>query len=234
MYRRAVTHLKRADPTMARVIEAVGPCRFAVRTDGTHFEHIARAIVFQQLSTKAATTIHGRVLALFGDAGLSPAAVLATPDDALRAAGLSRAKIKYVKDLAGHTAAETVPIDRLHELSNADAIDALVRIKGVGRWTADMVLMFRLGRLDVVPGLDLGIRKAVQRAYRLRRLPTPERVQTLGATWAPYGSIATWYLWRSLELPTETATEPAAASRARSRSRRVRPRTAAASPPSRR
>jgi 3-methyladenine DNA glycosylase/8-oxoguanine DNA glycosylase len=229
MSRHAVTHLKRADPVLARLIEAVGPYRLRTMAEGTHFHAILRSITHQQLSGKAAETIHARVLALFGEQGITPAALLATPDETLRAAGLSGAKARYVKDLAAHAVAGE--LDRLDELSDAEALATLVRIKGVGRWTAQMVLMFRLGRLDIVPELDLGVRKAIQRAYGMRKLPTPKRVTALGLTWAPYGTIASWYLWRSLELETTRQlkkTIGAAASTGRSPTRRARPRTAAA------
>jgi 3-methyladenine DNA glycosylase/8-oxoguanine DNA glycosylase len=230
MSRRAVTHLKRVDPVLARVIEAVGPYRLRILSQGTHFHAILRSITHQQLSGKAAETIHGRVLALYGEAGITPATLLATPDETLRAAGLSRAKVAYVKDLAAHSVAGA--LERLHDLSDAEVLETLVRIKGVGRWTAQMVMMFRLGRLNIVPELDLGVRKAIQVAYGMRTLPTPKRVTALGLTWAPYGTIASWYLWRSLELPAKVSTKRAtgrAPSRARSPTRRVRPRTSAGS-----
>jgi 3-methyladenine DNA glycosylase/8-oxoguanine DNA glycosylase len=123
-----------------------------------------------------------------------------TPDERLRGVGLSRQKLSYLKDLASRVASSELPIESLHELPDRDVIETLVRVKGVGRWTAQMFLMFRLGRPDVLPDLDLGIQNAVQRAYRLRKRPTPERVLKLGAAWAPYRTVASWYLWRSLEL----------------------------------
>jgi len=184
---------------MARVIALVGPCRFEVRAEGTHFDHIVRAIVYQQLSGKAAGTIHGRVMALYGGRSPTPAELLATDDTTLRGAGLSWAKIKYVKDLSAHALDGRLPVDRLHELDDDAVMEALVQVKGIGRWSAHMFLMFRLGRPNIVPELDLGVRKAVQRAYKLRKLPTPVKVQEIGRRWEPYGSIATWYLWRSLE-----------------------------------
>lgn len=236
MSRRAVTHVKRADPVLARVIEAVGPYRLTLRAEGTHFHAILRSITYQQLSTKAAATIHGRVLALFGPEGPTPAEILATPDETLRAAGLSRQKTAYIKDLAAHDL--NGAIDRIHELSDEEVLETLVAVKGVGRWTAQMVLMFRLGRLNVVPELDLSLRKAIQRVYRLRKMPTPKQVIALAARWAPYGTIASWYLYRSLELPT---TKPKrkkptgrAPSTARSPTRRAPRRTAAATGTARR
>ena len=162
---------------------------------------MCRTIVYQQLSGKAAATIHGRVLGLFGGRTPTPDELVATRDDALRGAGLSRQKLTYLKDLASRVASGDVPIERLHEFSDDGVIDALVRVKGVGRWTAQMFLMFRLGRPDVLPEADLGIQNAIQRAYGLRKRPAPRRVAKIGAPWAPYRTVASWYLWRSLELP---------------------------------
>jgi DNA-3-methyladenine glycosylase II len=197
--RRAVTHLKRADPKLAAVIERVGPCRFTLRAEGTHFEAVARAIVYQQLSGKAAATIYGRFAALFDQTTPVPQPLLALPDEALRGVGLSRQKSTYLRDLATRAHTGAVPIDTLHELDDEAILTALTSIKGVGRWTAQMFLMFRLGRPDVLPDLDLGIQKAIHRAYRLRAHPVPKRVQEIGAKWAPYRSVAAWYLWRSID-----------------------------------
>jgi DNA-3-methyladenine glycosylase II len=141
------------------------------------------------------------VLGLFGGRAPLPEELAATEDVTLRGVGLSRQKLSYLKDLAARVAAGDLPIESLHDLPDEDVIDALVRVKGVGRWTAQMFLMFRLGRPDVLPDLDLGIQKAIQRAYRLRKRPLPERVLKIGAPWAPYRTVASWYLWRSLELP---------------------------------
>ncbi|HEU4563599.1 MAG TPA: hypothetical protein VFS05_03080 [Gemmatimonadaceae bacterium] len=207
MHRRAIVHLRGADPVMARVIDAVGACRFRARADGTHFDAILRSIVFQQLSGKAAATIHGRVLDLFGGRAPLPGELLATPDEPLRGAGLSRQKIGYLRDLAERAHGGAIPLDSLHELEDAAIIEALTSVKGVGRWTAQMFLMFRLGRPDVLPELDLGIRKAVMLAYGLRKMPEPRRLLAIGAPWSPYATIASWYLWRSLELP-EPVTPP--------------------------
>lgn len=199
--RRAVAHLTATDPILGDVIRRVGPFRLTRRTDGTHFDAVCRSIIYQQLSGKAAATIHGRVLDLFGGRAPLPEELAATEDVTLRGVGLSRQKLSYLKDLASRVAAGDLPIESLHDLPDVDVIDALVRVKGVGRWTAQMFLMFRLGRPDVLPDLDLGIQKAIQRAYRLRKRPLPERVLKIGAPWAPYRTVASWYLWRSLELP---------------------------------
>ncbi|AHG87686.1 HhH-GPD family protein [Gemmatirosa kalamazoonensis] len=198
-YRRAITHLKRADPKLAAVIERVGPCRFAVRAEGTHFEAVARAIVFQQLSGKAAGTIHKRFHGLFGDRCPEPGELLLAPDEDLRGVGLSRQKIGYLRDLADRVASGDVPLDDIDSLGDEEVVAALTRVKGVGRWTAQMFLMFRLGRPDVLPELDLGVQKGIQLAYNKRALPTPKDVLRIGAPWAPWRSVASWYLWRSLE-----------------------------------
>ena len=181
------------------MIEQVGPFRMTLRGEGTHFDHVMRAIVYQQLSGKAAKTIHDRVLALYGGGVPEPAMLASTPDDQLRACGLSRQKLGYIKDLAARTASGEVPMHRLHEMSDADVISTLTQVKGVGVWTAQMFLMFRLGRLDVLPVADLGIQTAVQRAYRLRERATPAQVEKVGTPWRPYATVASWYLWRSLD-----------------------------------
>ena len=198
-YRAAVAHLKRADPRLAAVITAVGPCRFEPRAEGTHFEAVARAIVFQQLSGKAAGTIHRRFHGIYGDRAPEPQELLDTTDDALRAVGLSRQKVGYLRDLSARVASGDVPLHTLEAMSDEDAIAALTKVKGIGRWTAQMFLMFRLGRPDVLPELDLGIQKGIQLAYGKRKLPTPKDVLKIGAPWAPWRTIASWYLWRSLD-----------------------------------
>jgi DNA-3-methyladenine glycosylase II len=185
---------------MAALIRRVGAFRLVPKAEGTHFDAVCRSIVYQQLSGKAAATIHGRVLDLYGGRAPLPHELAATPDERLRGVGLSRQKLSYLKDLASRVSAEELPVETLHELPDDAVIDTLVRVKGIGRWTAQMFLMFRLGRPDVLPELDLGIQNAIQRAYRLRKRPLPERVRKIGAVWGPYRTVASWYLWRSLEL----------------------------------
>jgi len=197
----ALAHLRSADPVIARVIDAVGPCRFEARADGTHFDALVRAIVYQQLSGKAAATIHGRLKALFGGRDPTPDELLAVPEETLRGVGLSRQKLGYIRDLAAHVANGELPIDNLHELDDDALTEALVRVKGIGRWTAQMFLMFRLGRPNVLPDLDLGIQNGVQRAYGLRTRPKPKDILRIGERWAPHSSVASWYMWRVLELP---------------------------------
>lgn len=199
MHRKAIRHLRENDPTLAGLIDRIGPCRLKPQTDLSHFESVARAIVFQQLSGKAAATIHGRFAGLFPDQQPTPTHLLTLEDGALRTAGLSRPKVKYLRDLASRVTSNELPIDTLHEFADDEILGHLTRVKGVGVWTAQMFLLFRLGRPDVLPDLDLGIQKAVQLAYRLRKRPTPERVRTIGAKWAPFRSVATWYLWRSID-----------------------------------
>ncbi|HMA19150.1 MAG TPA: DNA-3-methyladenine glycosylase, partial [Gemmatimonadaceae bacterium] len=200
-HRKALAHLRSVDPVMGKVIDAVGRCTLAPRTEWTHFDSILRSIVYQQLSGKAASTIHGRVLTLIGDGAEAPRRIVATSHEAFRAAGLSNAKARYVRNLAEHVLDGSLPVESLHELSDEEIITALTQVKGIGKWSAQMFLMFRLGRPDVLPELDLGVQKGIQRAYRLRKLPTPAQVLRRGTKWAPYRTVAAWYMWRVLELP---------------------------------
>jgi DNA-3-methyladenine glycosylase II len=201
--RRAIAHLNEVDPVLGAVIRRVGPCRLTRPSTGTHFDAVCRSIIYQQLSGRAAGTIHSRVMDLYGGRPPLPVELASTADERLRGVGLSRQKLSYLKDLAARVVAGDLAIETLHDLPDDAVIDALVRVKGVGRWTAQMFLMFRLGRPDVLPELDLGIQNAVQRVYGLRKRPLPPRVQKIGAVWAPYRTVASWYLWRSLELAEE-------------------------------
>jgi DNA-3-methyladenine glycosylase II len=203
MSRRALRHLRSVDPALAAIIDRVWPYRLTPRTEGTHFDYVVRCIIGQQLSGKAAATIYQRVRDLFGGGFPTPAQFLATPAIRLRAAGLSGRKAEYVKELAERTHGGTIAILDIHEMSDDEVMETLVSVRGIGRWTAQMVLMFRLGRPDILPELDLGVQKAVQRLHRMRKLPTPEKLQKIGRKWAPYRTFAAWYLWRSLELPAE-------------------------------
>jgi DNA-3-methyladenine glycosylase II len=196
--RKARTHLRRVDPVLGRVIAAVGPYRPVDRTGGTHFEALIRAIVFQQLSGKAAATIHGRFLALFPNEEPTAELLLDMPDETLRAVGLSRQKIGYLRDLASRVHSGALPLDHVETLEDEDLIAHLVQVKGIGKWTAQMFLMFKLGRPNVLPDLDLGIQNAIKRAYGKRKC-SPKDVLRIGSKWAPYSSIACWYLWRSLD-----------------------------------
>jgi 3-methyladenine DNA glycosylase/8-oxoguanine DNA glycosylase len=199
MSKAALKHL-RADPVLAKVIDAVGPSPFVPTPAPSHFAALCRDIVYQQLSGKAAAVIHGRVLRLFKGRPPTPAALLKLSDETLRAAGLSRGKVSFLKDLAARSVSGELPVDTLHELPDELLVATVTKVKGIGNWTAQMFLIFHLERPDVLPGLDLGIRKAVQKAWKLRALPSQERVMKIGAKWSPHATLATWYLWRSLEV----------------------------------
>jgi DNA-3-methyladenine glycosylase II len=199
-HRKALAHLRTVDAVMADVISRVGRCTLSPRTEWTHFDALLRSIVYQQLSGKAAATIHGRVLKLIGDGEGAASRIIATSHDSFRAAGLSNAKASYVRNLAEHVLDGSLPVDSLHELKDDEIIAALTQVKGIGKWSAQMFLMFRLGRPDVLPETDLGVQKGIQKAYRLRRLPTPAQVLRRGGKWAPYRTVASWYMWRILEV----------------------------------
>jgi DNA-3-methyladenine glycosylase II len=199
-YRPALAHLKRADPVLAAVIARVGPCRMELRRAGTHYDALVRAIVYQQLSGKAAGTIHRRLCELYPDKRPRAERILETSDPVLRSAGLSRQKIGYLRDLAARVVEGTLPLAHLGRLSDDAIIEHLVQVKGIGRWTAHMFLIFRLGRPDVLPELDLGVQSAIQRAYGLAKRPTPKDVLAIGEKWRPFASVASWYMWRSLDL----------------------------------
>lgn len=190
------------DPRMGVVIERVGPCTLLPRREGTHFGHLARNIIYQQLSGTAAATIHGRFATLLScdPQAPDPHAVLALPEESLRACGLSTAKVRAVRDLAQHVVDERLPLHALDRLSDQEVIDALVQVRGIGPWTAQMFLMFRLGRPDVLPVLDLGVRKGAQRIYRTRALPDAARLVKIARNWRPWASVASWYCWRVLDL----------------------------------
>ena len=194
--RKALLHLKQADPILCAIVERVGPYR--IRYAEPDFETLARSIVFQQLSGQSARAIFGRVKQLVADNGrMTPHGVLARKDAELRAAGLSRHKVGYLRDLAQKTRAGHIDFARLPALPDDDVIRQLTMVKGVGVWTAQMFLLFALRRLNVLAAGDLGIRSAIRRAYRLRTLPKPSRIEQLARKWHPYCSVACWYLWRS-------------------------------------
>ena len=188
----------RRDPVLAGVIRRVGPCRMAERQRADHLTALVGAIVSQQLSTKAAATIFGRFLALFPDGDLRPSAIGAASDEALRGAGLSGQKVGYLRDLSARIMDGRLQLDELEALPDEHVIERLTAVKGFGRWTAEMFLMFRLHRPDVLPAGDLGIVNAISRLYRLRKRPDAKRILKIGEAWRPYRSVASWYLWESL------------------------------------
>jgi DNA-3-methyladenine glycosylase II len=203
--------LAAADPAMAGLIERIGEIDLETRLRRRSEERPAdaygallRAIVGQQLSTKAARTIYGRVCDLFGGTTPSPEQLLEASEKDLRACGLSGRKVEYVRDLAAHVLSGELELDRLGELSDEEAIEEIVAVRGLGQWTAEMFLLFHLERPDVLSGGDLGIRKAVQAEYGLEEMPAPQRVLEIGEAWRPHRSLASLYLWESLaNVPAE-------------------------------
>jgi DNA-3-methyladenine glycosylase II len=211
----------RRDPVLAAVIRRIGPCGMAERQRKDHLTALVGAIVSQQLSTKAAATIFGRFAALFPDGHITNAAAIAAlGDQQLRGVGLSGQKIGYLRDLSARIVDGRLRLDALDALPDDDVIERLTAVKGFGRWTAEMFLMFRLHRPDVLPAGDLGIVNAIQRLYRLRKRPTAKRILKMGDVWRPYRSVASWYLWQTLRnepLATAARIPPPAPSTSRAR-----------------
>ena len=201
---KAIRHLKAADPALAAIIDTVGPFRMELKDSRSLFGALAEAIVYQQLSNKAAATIYGRVEALYprATAGFTPRHILTTADEKLRGCGLSRAKVLAVQDLARRVASGELPtMEEAQALADADLIERLVKVRGIGRWSAEMFLMFRLGRPDVLPLDDYSLRKAYAKAFGKRALPSPQALEKAGEKWRPYRTVASWYLWRALDKP---------------------------------
>jgi len=199
----ALRELAARDRVLGAIIERIGPFGLTPHDSATAFHSLARSIVYQQLSGKAAGTIFGRFRALFpGEAFPPPDLVLRTRHARLRRAGLSEAKAKAIRDLAAHAARGEIPsITELRRMPQEEVIERLTVVRGVGRWTVEMLLIFRLGHPDVLPAHDLGIRKGLARIMRRRELPEPEEVLRRGERWRPFRSVASWYLWRATELP---------------------------------
>jgi methylated-DNA-[protein]-cysteine S-methyltransferase len=199
----AVEHVRGSDAALARVIDAVGPFRMRLASTPSLFVALAEAIVYQQLTAKAAATIYARVRALFPRAPEGPTAaqILRASDEKLRAAGLSRSKLLSLRDLAQRTAAGELPtLAEAHRMQDDAIIERLTAVRGIGRWTVEMLLMFRLGRPDVLPADDYGIRKGFAIAFKRRDLPARKDLERRGARWKPYRTVASWYLWRAVEL----------------------------------
>ncbi|HTR87277.1 MAG TPA: DNA-3-methyladenine glycosylase 2 family protein [Reyranella sp.] len=205
--RKAVRHLRAADPALGEIIARVGPFALELKHSRSLFRALAEAIVYQQLSNKAAATIYGRVEALYPRTrdGFMPRHILTTPDEQLRGCGLSRAKVLAVQDLARRVHAGELPtLEEAHALEDAALVERLVQVRGIGRWSAEMFLMFRLGRPDVLPLDDYSLRKAYAKAFNKRSLPSPRALERHGEKWRPYRTVASWYLWRVLEQPAAT------------------------------
>lgn len=201
---KAHRELAASDPVMAELMERVGPMSVAERRrrrgqrPDDSYGALLRAVVGQQLSTKAARTIYGRVVALFDGEDPSPQALLDVEESALRGAGLSGRKVEYLRDLAAHVLSGELELDRMDDLGDDEVIEEVTAVRGLGRWTAEMFLMFHLGRPDVISGGDLGIRKGVMLAYGLEEMPTPEEVVERAEAWRPHRTLACIYLWESL------------------------------------
>lgn len=196
--RKALQHLRQVDPVLAAIIEQVGPYR--MNYDEPGFASLAEAIVYQQLHGRAAATIFKRLTDLTG-LPLTPAGILALSEEQMRSAGLSKQKLSYLRDLASKAQSGEVEFARFPELSDEEVIEQLTRIKGIGVWTAHMFLMFSLRRPNVLPTGDLGIQTAMKKHYRKRKLK-PLHMEKIARCWAPYRSVACWYLWRSLDIKT--------------------------------
>jgi len=197
--RKAVNHLKKADPVLRAIIEQVGPCR--MEFSEPEFCSLAEAIVYQQLNGKAAVTIFNRFAALAGDP-LTPEGILKLSDEQLRSVGLSKQKSSYLKDLSAKTAAGLLDFTKLPELLDEEVVKHLTQVKGIGEWTAHMFLMFSLRRPEVPPTGDYGVQVAIKKHYRKRKLPKPDVMEKIAKSWVPYRSIACWYMWRSLDIKT--------------------------------
>ena len=198
--RRAARHLAAADPVLGAIIERHGPCPLGVPRGEPALRALVRALVSQQLSVKAAHTIFSRFLALFPGEGFpGPESILCVPPEQLRAAGMSRPKAAYLHDLCRRVASGGLPLDGLDAMPDDEVIEKLTAVKGIGRWTAEMILIFQLRRPDVLPVDDVGILRGIHRAYGLRSRPSARRVLRMGETWRPYRSVASWYIWQSLD-----------------------------------
>jgi len=200
---RALAHLRSADAELGRLIDAVGPFRLELAVEPSTFASLAEAIIYQQLSPKAAATIFGRFCALFDGAGGCPAPerVLAAGDETLRAAGISGPKLRALRDLAERSVAGEVPtLEEAGAMGDEAIVARLTEVRGIGRWTAEMFLIFTLGRPDVLPAADYGLRRGFQVTFVKPALPSPAEVAERGVWWAPYRTVASWYLWRALEI----------------------------------
>ena len=197
----ALRHLSRADPVMRALIRRTGPCTIAIRRRWSPFQSLVRAVVYQQLHGRAAAAIFARLVALFdGPAFPTPEAMLAMSPRRMRRAGLSRAKVRAIKDIARKAATGVVPARRVvARLGDDEIVERLTAARGVGRWTVEMLLIFTLGRQDVLPADDYGVRDGYRATYGLKALPTPKALLEYGERWRPHRSTAAWYLWRAAE-----------------------------------
>lgn len=198
-YARARRHLMRADPVLGGVVKTLGPCGLETTRRVDRFAMTVRSIISQQLSLKASSTIHGRMIDALGVETVTPAAILAIEAQRLRDCGLSWAKVASVRDLATKVSDRSLSLASLDTLDDEQVIERLTTVRGIGRWSAEMFLIFRLGRPDILPVGDVGVQRAMRKLYGLRKHPSPARMTALARPWRPYRSVACWYLWRSLD-----------------------------------
>jgi DNA-3-methyladenine glycosylase II len=189
----------RRDPILGQLVKTLGPCGFETTKRSDRFAMTVRSIVSQQLSVKAADTIHSRLLAALQAERATPEAILAIDQNLLRGCGLSWAKVASVRDLAAKITEGSLALDALDDLDDDGVIEALTAVKGIGQWSAEMFLIFRLARPDILPVGDVGVQRAMRKLYGLRKHPSPARMTALARPWRPYRSVACWYLWRSLD-----------------------------------
>ena len=208
-HRAAVRHLKRVDPVMHRIINEVGPCLLHERMHTNRLRALVTAIIAQQISWHAARTVEARFCALYGCDSTNrhsrfprPEQILTTPVRRLRSVGLSGQKVGYIRDIAARAASGQLPLARLGRMNDDAIMERLTAVKGIGRWTAEIFMMFSMGRPDVLPVDDLGLQHAIRIAYSLRRLPSQKKMLEIGEAWRPHRSVASWYLWRSRRLQT--------------------------------
>ena len=208
----ATDELAGRDPVIARLVAAAGPCELGGRRELTHFGSLCRSITFQQLGGKAASTIFGRFVVAATGGGtavdLIPEGVLACTEEEMRAAGLSAAKTRSIRALSERASSGELPLDDVHAVGDEELIERLSAVPGIGRWTAEMFLMFQLGRLDVWPVGDLGVRKGYATAWGLPEMPTPKELDAYGETFRPYRSVAAWYCWRAVDTIVPDSTAP--------------------------
>ena len=192
----AIQYLCKVDSNLEKIIKIVGKYSINIRNDP--FQSLVESIIYQQLAGRAANAIYNRFINYYNNKQITPARILNSPNDNLKKVGLSNRKIDYLKDLASHVYDGRINLEELPKMNDEEIINKLVNVKGIGRWTSEMFLIFSLGRQDILPVTDLGVRKAIQKAYSLSELPKPNTMMEIGKPWRPYRSIATWYLWKSL------------------------------------
>lgn len=200
-YYAAINFLQQSDPILGQLISQIGPCQLdSSQQNGDLFSSLSRAILYQQLSTKVATVIYHRFLQLYPEKPPSALDILNTPEEVLRSVGVSRPKIIYLKDLATRVLSGLPTLEELEAMDDESIIKTLTQVKGIGRWTVQMLLIFRMNRPDVLPLDDLGVRAGIRKVYGLNELPDKKTIESLGQKWKPYCTVASWYLWRSLEI----------------------------------